>query len=82
MSRGLRFLFLTTFYPPTSFGGDAIQVQRLAHVLAEKGHSVEVAYLPEAFRLLGGGRVMPPTLGIKRGRPLASASRPTRGDRS
>ncbi len=50
--RSLRFCFLTTFYPPANFGGDGIQVQRLAHALAEAGHSVTVVHSAEAFQML------------------------------
>jgi glycosyltransferase involved in cell wall biosynthesis len=53
--RPLRFCFLTTFYPPANFGGDGIQVQRLAHALAERGHSVTVVHSAEAFRTLAHG---------------------------
>jgi glycosyltransferase involved in cell wall biosynthesis len=43
---------LTTFYPPWSFGGDAIQVQRLSEALAERGHEVTVVHSLEAYRAL------------------------------
>ena len=41
MTRALRFCMLATFYPPLSFGGDAIQIERLAVALAERGHEVD-----------------------------------------
>jgi glycosyltransferase involved in cell wall biosynthesis len=41
----------TTFYPPWNFGGDGIQVERLAHALADRGHSVTVVCSPRAYRL-------------------------------
>ncbi len=50
-SRPLRFCMLSTFYPPWSFGGDGIQVQRLAHALADRGHAVTVVCAPAAYRL-------------------------------
>jgi glycosyltransferase involved in cell wall biosynthesis len=50
MSRALRFCMLATFYPPFSFGGDAIQVERLAAALAERGHDVTVVHSLEAHR--------------------------------
>ena len=50
----LRFCLLTTFYPPAGFGGDAIQVQRLAHLLADDGHDVTVVHAPGAYRALAG----------------------------
>ena len=52
MSRPIRFLHLTTFYPPWSFGGDAIYVRRLAHALADAGHEVDVVHCLDAFHLL------------------------------
>ncbi len=54
MARPLRFCFLTTFYPPGAFGGDAIYVKRLARALVERGHSVTVAHAAEAHRALRG----------------------------
>ncbi len=32
--RPLRFCMITTFYPPYSFGGDAVYVHRLSNELA------------------------------------------------
>ena len=58
--RRLSFCLLTTFYPPWSFGGDGIQVRRLAHALAEHGHRVTVVCAPKVHRLLGGERPEPP----------------------
>ena len=55
-ARPLRFCMLTTFYPPAGFGGDAVQVQRLAEALAGRGHDVVVAHSQEAYRTLARGR--------------------------
>ena len=52
MSRPLRFLHLTTFYPPYSFGGDAMYIYRLAHALADGGHHVDVVHCVDAYHLL------------------------------
>jgi glycosyltransferase involved in cell wall biosynthesis len=52
--RRLRFCMLTTFYPPYSFGGDAVFVQRLSSELARRGHHVEVIHCTDAYRLLAG----------------------------
>lgn len=52
MRRPLRFLHLSTFYPPYSFGGDAMYIYRLAHALGDAGHSVDVAYCRDAYHLL------------------------------
>jgi glycosyltransferase involved in cell wall biosynthesis len=54
---GLRFCMLTTFYPPYSFGGDAIGVQRLSRALVQRGHEVTVVHDTDAFRLLQRGAV-------------------------
>lgn len=52
---GLRFAILSTFYPPYHFGGDANYVRQLAHVLAQRGHEVDVIHDIDAFRLLSKG---------------------------
>lgn len=50
--RPLRFLHLTTFYPPYSFGGDAMYLYRLAHALGNAGHDVDVIHCTDAYHLL------------------------------
>jgi glycosyltransferase involved in cell wall biosynthesis len=50
--RPLNFLHLTTFYPPYSFGGDAMYIYRLCHGLADMGHHVEVIHCVDSFHLL------------------------------
>lgn len=45
---------LTTFYPPYSFGGDAVGIQRLARALVRRGHEVTVIHDEDAFLTLGG----------------------------
>ena len=52
---GLRFCFLTTFYPPFNFGGDGIGIQRLARGLARTGHQVTVVHDVDAYNLLHKG---------------------------
>ena len=42
MSRSLRFLMATTFFPPFHFGGDAICVLRLTRALAARGSTLNV----------------------------------------
>jgi glycosyltransferase involved in cell wall biosynthesis len=59
VSRPLNFLHLTTFYPPYSFGGDAIQIYRLSHALADAGHHVDVVHCVDSYHLLHPG---PPPL--------------------
>jgi glycosyltransferase involved in cell wall biosynthesis len=50
----MRFCMITTFYPPWSFGGDAVFVRHLARALGERGHEVHVVHCRDAFRALGG----------------------------
>jgi glycosyltransferase involved in cell wall biosynthesis len=52
---GLRFCFMTTFYPPFNFGGDGIGIQRLARGLARSGHHVTVVHDADAYNLLHKG---------------------------
>jgi glycosyltransferase involved in cell wall biosynthesis len=52
---GLRFAFVTTFYPPHNFGGDGIGVQRWARALARRGHHVTVICDTDVFHLLRTG---------------------------
>lgn len=47
----LSFLHLTTFYPPYSFGGDAMYIYRLCHALGDAGHHVDVVHCIDSFRL-------------------------------
>jgi glycosyltransferase involved in cell wall biosynthesis len=54
-ARGLRFAFVTTFYPPHNFGGDGIGVQRWARALARRGHQVEVVCDTDIYHLLRTG---------------------------
>lgn len=51
----MAFLHLTTFYPPYSFGGDAMYLYRLCHALADEGHEVDVVHSVDAYRLLHPG---------------------------
>jgi len=52
-----RFLMLTTFYPPHSFGGDAIGIQRLSRGLVRLGHHVTVVHDTDAYRVLQEGTI-------------------------
>jgi glycosyltransferase involved in cell wall biosynthesis len=51
MSSPLRFLYLTTFYPPYHFGGDATYLYRAAHALADEGHTVDVVHCVDSFHI-------------------------------
>ena len=50
--KALRIVMLTTFYPPYSFGGDALGVKRLAKALARRGHDVTVIHDSDAYNTL------------------------------
>jgi len=56
----LRFCMVTTFYPPRSFGGDAVAVQSLARALVRAGHHVTVICDDDAYRTLSGRHDAPP----------------------
>ncbi|MDX6503778.1 MAG: hypothetical protein QOE29_903 [Gaiellaceae bacterium] len=51
-ARPLSICLVTTFYPPHSFGGDAMHVYRLANELARDGHAITVVYSVDAYNLL------------------------------
>lgn len=55
MTEALRFAHISTFFPPHGFGGDAVQVHRLASGLGERHHSVSVSHAPAAFDAGGPG---------------------------
>jgi glycosyltransferase involved in cell wall biosynthesis len=52
VNRPLNFLHLTTFYPPYSFGGDAMYIYRLSHALGDAGHTVDVIHCVDSYHLL------------------------------
>jgi glycosyltransferase involved in cell wall biosynthesis len=52
MKRPLRFCLPTTFYPPFNFGGDGIDVERLARALTRRGHHVTVVHEVDAYQSL------------------------------
>ncbi len=51
-ARPLRFLHLSIFYPPYSFGGDAMYLYRLLNALARRGHEVDVIHDVDAYHVL------------------------------
>jgi len=53
MSGALRFCMFSTFYPPYSYGGDGITVQRLCRALVKGGHDVTVVHDADAYTSLG-----------------------------
>jgi glycosyltransferase involved in cell wall biosynthesis len=50
----LRFLMVSTHFPPYKMGGDANLVGYLAEELVRRGHEVHVAYNPSVYRILRG----------------------------
>ncbi len=48
----LKIAMLTTFYPPYSYGGDAIGVERLASAMAKQGHHITVVHDIDAYHTL------------------------------
>ena len=55
----LRFVMLTTFYPPFNFGGDGVDVQNTARALVGRGHHVTVVHDVDAYEMLAGARLRP-----------------------
>ena len=53
MSSALRFCMVSTFYPPYSYGGDGITLQRLCRALIRAGHEVTVVHDADAYLSLG-----------------------------
>ncbi len=76
------FLMFTTFYPPHSFGGDAVGIQRLSRGLVARGHRVVVVHDTDAYRVLTSGAMpdVPPedtdegveVIRLSSGHPMAS----------
>ncbi len=50
--RPLRFCMISIFYPPYSFGGDAIYCLRLAQELVRNGHRVDVIHCADSYHAL------------------------------
>jgi glycosyltransferase involved in cell wall biosynthesis len=57
----LRFCMVSTFYPPYSYGGDGITLQRLARALVRAGHDVTVIHDADAYKSLGHPEPAPQT---------------------
>lgn len=53
MSGPLRFCMFSTYYPPYSYGGDGITLQRLSRALVRAGHEVTVVHDADAYTALG-----------------------------
>lgn len=61
IASGIRFCMLTTFYPPYSFGGDGMGIQRLAQALVRWGHHVTVIQDVDAYNVLSNSPDPPET---------------------
>ena len=59
MSGALRFCMFSTFYPPYSYGGDGITLQRLCRALVRAGHEVTVVHDADAYTSLGYAAPVP-----------------------
>ena len=53
MTGALRFCMFSTFYPPYSYGGDGITLQRLCRALVRAGHDVTVVHDADAYTSSG-----------------------------
>ena len=51
----LKFLMVTTHYPPANIGGDAVVVKNLSEELRNRGHEVHVFCNPMVHDLIRGG---------------------------
>ena len=56
----LRIAVVTTFYPPSNFGGDGNYIRNFVHSLARRGCEVEVIYDADAWRI-GKSALRPPS---------------------
>jgi glycosyltransferase involved in cell wall biosynthesis len=48
----MKFLMISTFYPPYNFGGDGTHIYRLTNELAKIGHHVDVVHCIDSYNLL------------------------------
>ncbi len=68
----LRFLLVSTYYPPSFIGGDAVHVKDLADLLCGLGHEVTVVYSADAARWKGVDARVPDAGESLRIRPVLS----------
>ena len=52
MPRPLKFCHLSIFYPPYSFGGDAMYLYRVVNALARRGHQQDVIHCADSYHVL------------------------------
>jgi len=53
----LKFLMVSSHYPPSHLGGDAVMVQYLSNELTRRGHEVHVLHDPAVYSLVRKARV-------------------------
>lgn len=75
----LRFLMISTHYPPYHLGGDAVMVDYLSRELARKGHEVHVLHSPSVYESLRG-KGTPNNMAKREGDPFVHTP-PIRGGR-
>ena len=63
----LRFLMVSTHFPPLHLGGDAIFVDYLSRELIKRGHEVDVLHSPAAYELLRKRTAAPPAKALEGG---------------
>ncbi len=69
----LKFLMVSSHYPPNHLGGDAVMVQYLSEELVRRGHEVHVFHDPAIYALVRGTRVQDPA--TRDGGPIVHAPR-------
>ena len=50
---------ISAFYPPESFGGDAIFLERLSRALLSRGHPVDVIHCADSYKAPSAAAVPP-----------------------
>ncbi len=53
----LRFLMVSSHYPPSHLGGDAVMVRYLSEALSKQGHEVHVLHNPSVYKVVRGGEI-------------------------
>ena len=55
----MQFCMISAFYPPESFGGDAVFLEQLSCELTRRSHSVDVIHCADSYKALGGKAARP-----------------------
>ncbi len=59
MAKRPRFCMISVFYPPYSFGGDAVYLSRLVSALARRGYEVDVVHCVDSYQVLNASGLSP-----------------------